>query len=106
MNDTDANYEYYFGQVRGLCEQKGITMVAAKIPSVPGRSKETINAYIDASGIRFIDFYKAVGANSSGQWYTGFLSEDNLHPSSLGAQALAVRVLVDFPELMQYGLNL
>lgn len=105
MNDTDANYEYYFEQVRAICEQKGITMVAGRIPSVPGRSKENINAYIDESGVRSIDFYKAVGANSSGQWYAGFLSDDNLHPSSLGAQALAVRVLVDFPELMQYGIK-
>lgn len=105
MNDTDANYEYYFEQVRAICEQKDVTLVAAKIPSVPGRNKETINSYIDESGVRFIDFYKAVGANSSGQWYAGFLSDDNLHPSALGAQALAVRVLVDFPELMQYGIK-
>lgn len=105
MNDTDANYESYFDQVKAICERNGITLVAAKIPSVPGRNKETINAYIEASGVRFIDFYKAVGANSSGQWYAGFLSDDNLHPSSLGAQALAVRVLVDFPELMQYGIK-
>ena len=105
MNDSDANYESYFDQIKTLCEQKGITLVAAKIPSVPGRNKETINAYIEASGVRFIDFYKAVGANSSGQWYAGFLSGDNLHPSTLGAQALAERVLVDFPELMQYGIK-
>lgn len=29
----------------------------------------------------------------------GMLSGDNIHPSELGAQALASRVLCDFPEI-------
>ena len=105
MNDTDANFVENFDKVKALCSQKGITMIGATVPTVPTRSKENISAYVRASGIRYIDFYKAVGTNSSGSWYYGYLDSDGVHPSIAGAKALATQVLVDFPELMQYGLT-
>ena len=46
-----------------------------------------------------------MGANAEGVWYDGYLDSDKVHPTSLGAQAQAMQVLVDFPELMQYGLT-
>jgi hypothetical protein len=105
MNDTDANFVENFDKVKALCSQKGITMIGATVPTVPSRNKESISAYVRASGIRYIDFYKAVGTNSSGNWYYGYLDSDGVHPSIAGAKALATQVLVDFPELMQYGLT-
>ncbi len=105
MNDTDAVYQTYFNLVKTLCIEKKITFIPCTIPTVPSRSKEVISAYVRASGYRYVDFYKAVGADSSGNWYAGYLETATtpIHPTTLGAQALATQVLIDFPEIMQYG---
>ena len=105
MNDNDSSvFISYFEKVRTLCEQKGITLIAATVPTVPSRieSKEAISAYVRNCGLRYIDFYKAVGTNDSGEWHSGFLDSDGIHPTALGAQALALQVIIDFPEIMQY----
>lgn len=104
MNDADSAFKTIFNKVKVLCETKGITLIAATIPTVPNRPKEIISQYVKDSGLRYIDFYKAMGANSQGAWYEGYLSSDNVHPTELGAKVLAMQVLIDFPELMQYGL--
>ena len=103
MNDTDANFKTYFEKVRSICKSNDITLIAATVPTVPTRNKEIITRYVKDSGLRYIDFYKAVGTSSSGTWYNGYLNADGVHPNAIGAQALATQVLVDFPELMQYG---
>ena len=103
MNDTDANHETYFNLVKTKCQKLGITLIGCTIPTVPERSKETISTYVRNNVSRYIDAYTAVGANSSGVWYTGYLSNDNLHPTEAGAKAIAMRWLMDFSELMQYG---
>lgn len=105
MNDGDSSFISVFDKVKYLCESKGITLIAATIPTVPERDKEVISQYVRDSGVRYIDFYKAMGTNSEGSWYEGYLDSDKVHPTSLGAQAQAMEVLVDFPELMQYGLT-
>lgn len=104
MNDQDSVWESVYKQVKSICNNKGIELIISTIPSVPTRNKEAINNIVKNSGIRYIDFAKAVGANSSGVWYDGYLSQDGVHPTALGAKALASRVLTDFSELMQYGL--
>lgn len=103
MNDSDSDYQTYLTNVKKFCEDNNITLILNKVPSVPNRSKETIGGYVDSSGCRFIDSYNAVGANSSGVWYSGYLSSDNLHPTQLGAKALAMRAVIDVPELAGYG---
>ena len=102
MNDTDENFKTYFEKVRSICKSNDITLIAATVPTVPTRNKEIITQYVKDSGLRYIDFYKAVGTSSSGTWYDGYLNADGVHPNAIGAQALATQVLVDFPELMQY----
>lgn len=104
MNDGDSSFISTFDKVKYLCERKGITLIAATIPTVPERDKEVISQYVRDSGVRYIDFYKAMGANAEGQWYEGYLDSDKVHPTVLGAKAQAMQVLIDFPELMQYGL--
>lgn len=99
MNDGAASFEYYFDQVKSLCEEKGITMIGATIPSVPDRNKDDISAYVEDSGIRYVNCYKAVGTDSQGNWYSGYLA-DGVHPTSLGAQAIAMQILSDFPEIV------
>lgn len=104
MNDADVAYEYNFNEIKAICQRKGITLILATVPTVPTRSKEYISSLVRSSGYRYIDCYKAVGADSSGNWYPGFLDVDGVHPDIKGAQAIATQVLVDFPELMQYGI--
>ena len=105
MNDGNNSFISIFNKVITLCESKGITLIASTIPTVPNRDKEVISKYVRDSGVRYIDFYKAMGANAGGTWYDGYLDSDRVHPTSLGAQAQAMQVLIDFPELMQYGLT-
>lgn len=82
------------------CEENGVTPIFGTIPTVPSINHEQKNAWIRNSGYRYIDFAKAVGADSSGNWYSGMLSNDNVHPSEAGAKALFAQVLIDLPEIM------
>ena len=94
-----ANYSAGISQVETLCAANGIELIYATIPSVPNQSNEAKNSYVRSTGKRYIDFAKAVGASSSGVWYTGMLDEDNVHPTEAGAIALYHRAIADCPEL-------
>lgn len=102
MNDSDLNYKIYIDRIAKFCELMHIELIVVKPPIVPSVDNSEINDYIDSKGFRFIDWNKAVGANSSGVWYTGMLSTDNVHPSETGAKALAMRTVTDFVEITQY----
>ena len=80
-------------------EQYGYEVVLATIPSVPAKNHEQKNAYVRSSGYRYIDFAKAVGAQSDGTWYTGMLAVDELHPTTTGATALYTMAICSVPEL-------
>lgn len=105
-SDTDASTPDSDWTVRrdemlAICNENGITPIFATIPNVPSILHTGKNAWIKASGYRYIDFAAAVGAESAGStWFSGMLSSDNVHPSESGAKALFARVLVDFPEIM------
>ena len=110
MNDPDngainASWLSCVQSVIALCEQYDITPILTKIPTANGAGTlydhSYKNAWIEASGHRYIDFPSAVGADSSGDWYTGLLANDGIHPSWRGAQALAYQVLTDLPEIME-----
>ncbi len=84
------------------CEKYGIVPVLCTIPCVPSYRHDFKNAWIKASGYRYIDFAEAVGGETAGSsWYTGLLSSDNVHPTEDGARLLCIRALQDLPELMQ-----
>ena len=109
MNDLDtttsANVQWKdsFDEVMSICKERGITLIAATIPNVPDRINSFKNQVVKTSGLRYIDFAQSVDAEEIGAtWYTGCLSNDNVHPTIAGAKALASQVLVDFPEIMQY----
>ena len=106
MNDADsssainASWKSYAEQFAAACEARGIIPVFTLIPNVPNYRHTYKDAWIKSSGYRYVDWENAVGAESAGSsWYTGMLSSDNVHPSALGAQALAMRLLLDVPEL-------
>lgn len=84
-----------------ICKEKGITPILATIPTTPKINNAPKNEWVRRSGYRYIDFNRAVGADISPSWYSGMLSEDQVHPAALGAQALYARVLTDFPEIMR-----
>lgn len=107
MNDGDtstainANWKTYADEVIATCDAEGITPILATIPNVPTVINTFKNAYVKASGKRYVDFAKAVNAESAGAtWYTGMLSSDNTHPTALGAKALMRQFLLDVPEVL------
>ena len=87
-------------QFLNICEENGIIPIFGTIPTIPTVNNEQKNAWIRSSGYRYIDFARAVLANSSGAWGSGMLSSDGVHPTINGARALFSRALTDFPELM------
>lgn len=82
------------------CSANNVTPIFGTIPTVPTINNEQKNAWIRASGYRYIDFAKAVGAQSDGTWFTDMLAQDGVHPTEQGAKALYARVLLDLPEIM------
>ena len=86
------------------CQHRGITPILATIPNVPTIDHTYKNAWVKASGYRYIDFAEAVGAESAGStWYTGCLetSTPRVHPTTDGARLLYMRAITDFPEFLQ-----
>lgn len=87
-------------QFISMCESNNIEPVLCTVPTVPTVNHEAKNAWVRSSGYRYIDYASAVGANASGQWYTGMLSSNNVHPSTLGGNALFTQLITDLPEVM------
>lgn len=102
MNDQDsssainADYKKYVELVMAKCEELGITLILATIPIVTATptSNNYKNAYVRASGYRYIDFANAVDGIS------GWLDTDNVHPNEIGARLLCSEALASVPELM------
>lgn len=100
LNACNDNWLNTYNQIKAIYESRDIELVLCTIPNVPSINNTFKNEIIRNSGYRYIDFAKAVGAEEVGSsWYTGMLSGDNVHPSALGAQKLALRAIEDVPEL-------
>lgn len=104
-NDTNATYSEYITKVSNLCEEKGITLIAIKHAKMGeqaiGKDWQAKNNIMLEKGIRYIDFYNAVtSSEATNEWYSGYLSSDNVHPTELGAMAEASQFLHDFPEII------
>lgn len=102
LNNNISAYKNYVQQVETLCAAKGVELILLKLPCFPDCDTTSANTWMVALGHRYIDFYKAVGSDSSGNWYAGYMDEDQRHPTTLGAKAEASQMCVDFPEIMQY----
>lgn len=104
MNDADSNsavnttWMNVFNALIEICAKNEIILIPCTIPNVPTVINTFKNDVVKSSGYTFIDFAKAVGAESTGStWFTGMLSNDNVHPSAEGAVALANAIVNDFP---------
>ena len=85
--------------VLNICQTNGIIPIFCCIPTVPERQKTGFCKYIRSLGTRYVDFAESVGTNEQGQWNTGLLSSDDVHPTALGAKVLYSRLILDFPEI-------
>jgi lysophospholipase L1-like esterase len=103
MNNGDSgavnsSWNSDLNSVKSLCDTHGITLILATIPTCPQADNTYKNNVVRQSGYRYVDFNKAVGVSGT-TWYDGMLSSDNVHPTSLGAQALARQFVIDVPEI-------
>ncbi len=88
-------------ELLSICEQNGITPILTTMPSNPLVDHEGKNRWVRNSGYRYVDIARAVGAHKYLNWYPGMISADNVHPTPAGAAAMYMRVLSDFPEIME-----
>lgn len=110
MNNTDTDtaisteWKVATVEVIDTCRQRGIELILATIPNVPTYAINNFkNQYVYDSGLRYIDFAKAVNAEGTDRaWFEGMLENDTngVHPSAAGAKVLYMQALADFPELM------
>lgn len=108
MNDgTDADENTpsnrwlpYIEEVIDTCEENNIVPILATVPNVPTINHDGKNKWIRESGYSYIDFAKAVNSDSSGNWYSGLLSTDGIHPTTNGAKVLLSKAITDFPDLL------
>ena len=108
MNDADSssavneNWLNCYNDVIEYCKRYEIVPIFCTIPNVPTINNSFKNDIVRNSGYRYIDFAKAVNAEDVGShWYDGMLSSDGVHPTELGAKALAARFITDFPEIIE-----
>lgn len=106
MNNPDTTtgvndeWKSSYDEIKSICDTNGIELILATIPNVPNRIHTFKNDIVRNSGYRYIDFAYSVGGNTKDStWYSGLLSEDNVHPTKEGAKALYYRVLADLPEI-------
>lgn len=85
--------------VIGLCESNAIIPIFTCIPTVPSYQKTGLCNYVRSLGYRYIDVANAVGTNENGEWTTGLLSDDNVHPTAAGARVIYGQILADVPEI-------
>ncbi len=130
MNDPDTenavnvSWHTKLENLKAICAVNNIELILATIPTAVGRYTEGSgttsmqinkfkNAIVRASGYRYIDFDKAVGADeNTGAWLNDGLVNDfledringiihtRIHPTTFGAIALYHRAIADVPELM------
>ncbi|MCF0182001.1 MAG: SGNH/GDSL hydrolase family protein [Muribaculaceae bacterium] len=106
MNDRSdyatEPYPYWLKNTKefvAVCQKSGITPILCTTPCVPGRDHKRKNEWVRNSGLRYIDFARAVAIDDGPTWYDGYIATDSVHPTALGAAAIARRALIDFPEL-------
>lgn len=102
MNGIDSQYSTYVSKLQELSKQYGFEVIYEIIPSVNSRDKTLIQEYLaNNPQLRTFDAYKAVGNTPS--WYEGYQYSDNVHPTELGARAIAQQMLIEIPEIVNQG---
>ena len=102
--DTDSavneSWNTVFVQLKELCANLNIQLILCTIPNVPERIHTFKNQIIRGSGFPYIDIASAVGATEKGSnWYEGLLGSDRVHPSDIGALAIALLLIAGVPDI-------
>lgn len=106
MNDPDttdavnAGWDMVYTQVKEICAYKGIKLVLYTTPTTPIMNNRHKNAIVRASGYRYVDVDGLIRINDNGEWITGTLDSDNVHPTALGAKVIYHKFISDLPEIM------
>ena len=103
MNDKDlantpnTSWLNCVQSIADICESKGITLILCTIPEVTSSAckNDEKNAWILASGIRYVDMASAIAD------VNGWLSDDGVHPTEIGGRFMALKILSDVPEIAQ-----
>lgn len=101
-NAIDAEWKETVDSIIELCNKKGIELILCTIPETPVTVHTFKNAYIKASGKRYVDVCHAVGADVSNTWYDGLRNNtesDKIHPTNLGTRVIADYMIANVPEL-------
>ena len=111
MNDPDtedainAGWKNTVDNLINLCDEKGIELILCTIPITPVTEHKYKNAYVKASGKRYVDVCHAVGADISPEWYDGMRTNtetDKIHPTNpLGTRTIADYMIANVPELCE-----
>ena len=116
-NDSEvSSYTNYLQQVAAICQENGITLIGGYKADNRKKDYTDWRTALTNVGCRYINMAHALvdpliphdtssdtGFNYVDNWYEGFQSDDGIHPTSLGAKSIAMQVLIDFPEIMQYA---
>lgn len=106
MNDPDtdsavnASWKTYYDKVVNLQKEYGFELVLYTVPTTPTMNNKFKDAIVRESGYRYVEADKAVRINDNGDWITGALLSDNVHPSAIGGNIIYNRILADLPEIM------
>lgn len=100
--EIDADWKETVDSIIELCNKKGIELILCTIPETPVTVHTFKNAYVKASGKRYVDVCHAVGADVSNTWYDGLRNDtksDKIHPTNLGKKVIADYMIANVPEL-------
>lgn len=102
LPDPNPNWKAAVDELVEICEDKHIELILATIPNVTNTDyvNSAKNAYVVASGYRYIDFANAISADGSSTWYDDMLNSDGIHPKTQGAIALFNCAVAEVPELL------
>lgn len=112
-NGSTASLKKRIDDVKALAEAKGFEVILTLRPSSisqtdpsKGNDRRDKTKVILESGCRMVDYNSAVldpNGNGWQDWRTGYIdNSDGAHPSALGARAIALQIVTDFPEIAQY----
>ena len=101
FRSVNANYKKATEEMLAICEEYEITPILCTIPNTPTAINVHKNEWVKASGYRYVDFAKAVGAEEKGSsWYEGMLGGDKVHPAPLGAEAHYQQLKKDIGDIL------
>lgn len=106
MNDPDnstavsSSWNSYYLKLIELKKKYGFDLILYTVPTTPIMENDFKNEIIRNSGYRYIEADKAVRIDNAGNWVSGALESDNVHPTELGAKIIYCRILADLPEIM------